>query len=103
VCPRIRDLNTEAQIHDILCVMVRVPATVAAWSEWQVLTAWLQRPWVRIPLEAWMFVLLFLCVCTVLCRYSPLRRADHSSKGVLPGVLIRFRNLWCQAGVAQSV
>jgi hypothetical protein len=26
-----------------------------------------------------------------------LRRADHLFKGVLPSVLIRLRNLWCEA------
>jgi hypothetical protein len=46
-------------------------------------SSWLLGSWVRIPLEAWMFVYVFLC-CVVLCRSTPLRRADHSSKGVLP-------------------
>jgi hypothetical protein len=41
-----------------------------------------------------MFVFVFLCSVT-LC--SPLRRADHSSKGVLPRVLIRLRNIGCEA------
>jgi hypothetical protein len=36
---------------------------------------------VRIPSEAWMFV---SCECCELCRQKPLRRADHSSRGVLP-------------------
>jgi hypothetical protein len=31
-----------------------------------------------------MFVVSICCV--VLCRYRPLRRADHSSRGVLPCV-----------------
>ena len=43
---------------------------------------WL-RPWVRIPPGAWMFV---CCECCVL---SALRRADHSSRGVLPTVVRR--------------
>jgi hypothetical protein len=43
-----------------------------------------------------MFVFAFLC-CVILCRQRPLRRADHSSKGVLPSVLIRLRNLRCEA------
>jgi hypothetical protein len=43
-----------------------------------------------------MFVFVFLC-CVVLCRYRPLRRADHSSKGVLTSVLISSRNLQCGA------
>jgi len=29
-----------------------------------------------------------LCVCCVLRRYRPLRRADHSVRGVLPDVCI---------------
>jgi hypothetical protein len=37
--------------------------------------AWLLGTRVRIPLGAWMFV-----SCVVLCRYIPLRRADHSSR-----------------------
>jgi hypothetical protein len=43
-----------------------------------------------------MLVFVFLC-CVVLCRQRPLRRADHSSKGVLPSVLVRLRNLRCEA------
>jgi hypothetical protein len=43
-----------------------------------------------------MFVFVFLC-CVVLCRYRPLRRADDSSKGVLPSILIRLLNLQCGA------
>jgi hypothetical protein len=37
---------------------------------------------VRIPLGEWMSVFWMLCV-----RYGTLRRADHSSRGVLPGVV----------------
>ena len=37
--------------------------------------------WVRIPLETCLFLAL------VLCRQSPLRRAVHSSRGVLPSVV----------------
>ena len=40
---------------------------------------------VRIPLKVWMFV---SCVCCVLCRQRPLRRAEHSFRGVLPGVCV---------------
>jgi hypothetical protein len=39
---------------------------------------------VRIPLGAWMSVV-FICR-VVLCRYRSLRRAVHSSRGVLPCV-----------------
>ena len=28
------------------------------------------------------------CVCCMLSRYRPLRRADHSFRGVLPGVCV---------------
>jgi len=38
---------------------------------------------VRIPLGEWMSVFWMLCVV----RYGTLRRADHSSRGVLPGVV----------------
>jgi hypothetical protein len=37
----------------------------------------------RILLRAWMFV---CCICWVLCKQRPLRRADHSFKEVLVGV-----------------
>jgi hypothetical protein len=40
-----------------------------------------------------MFAFVFLCL--VLFRQRPLRQADHSSKGVLPGVRIRLKNLSC--------
>jgi hypothetical protein len=43
-----------------------------------------------------MFVFVFLC-CVVLCTLRPLQRADHSSKGVLPSVLLRSWNLRCEA------
>ena len=52
-------------------------------------TARLLRLWVRIPPEAWMYVCCERCVLS-------LRRADHSSKGVLPIVVLRWvwsRNL----------
>ena len=51
----------------------------------------LLRLWVRIPSGAWMFV--FSVVC---CHYRSLRRADHSSREVLPTVVrrcARSRNL----------
>jgi hypothetical protein len=35
---------------------------------------------VRIRRRTWLFV---CCVCCVLCRYRPLRRADHSFRGFL--------------------
>jgi hypothetical protein len=38
----------------------------------------------------------FLCVLCV-CRYRPLRRADYSSKEVLPCVSTRLQNLRCEA------
>jgi hypothetical protein len=40
---------------------------LAARSEAKELIAWTLRPWVRITLKTWMFVLVFLC-CVVLCR-----------------------------------
>jgi hypothetical protein len=40
-----------------------------------------------------MLVFVFLCHVVL---YRPLRWADHSSKGVLPSVLIRLRNLPCE-------
>jgi hypothetical protein len=49
---------------------------------------------VQISPKAWMFVLVFLC-CVVLCRYRSLRRADHSSKGILPSAHITLGNLRC--------
>ena len=45
----------------------------------------LLRSWVRIPPGAWMFV---CCECCMLSQRS-LRRADHSSRGVLPTVARR--------------
>jgi hypothetical protein len=47
--------------------------------------AWLLGWRVRIPLRAQVFV---CCVCAVLCRYRPLRRADLSFRGVLPSVCV---------------
>jgi len=46
----------------------------------------LLRSWVRIPPEVWN-----VCLLRVLCviRYSALRRAHHSSRGVLPNVVCR--------------
>jgi hypothetical protein len=41
----------------------------------------LLRSWVRIPTGAWMFV---CCVCVCVVRLRSLRRADHSSRAVLP-------------------
>jgi hypothetical protein len=46
----------------------------------------LLRLWVRIPPEAWMSV---CCECWVV-RERSLRRADHSSRGVLPTVVRRL-------------
>jgi hypothetical protein len=44
-----------------------LPVTVAVLSEAWVLAGWLLGSWLRIPLKAWMFVLVFLCR-VVLCR-----------------------------------
>jgi hypothetical protein len=41
-------------------------------------------------------VCVFLCY-VVLCAQRPLRRAHHSSRGVLLRVLIRSRNFRCEA------
>ena len=46
---------------------------------------WLLGPRVLIPLRAWMFV---SCFCCVSCRLLPLRRADHSFRGVLLGACV---------------
>jgi hypothetical protein len=35
------------------------------------------------------------CVRFVLCRYRPLRGADHSSRGLLPGVFVCARLILC--------
>ena len=48
-------------------------------------TAGLLRLWVRIPPGHGC-----LCVMTVVCQVSSLRRADHSSRGVLPTVVRRY-------------
>jgi hypothetical protein len=43
---------------------------------------------------------MFVLVCVVLCcrvQERPQRWANHSSKGVVPNVLIRLRNLRCEA------
>ena len=40
---------------------------------------------ILIPLREWIFV---SCVCCVFCGQRPLRRADHSFGGVLPGVCV---------------
>jgi hypothetical protein len=42
--------------------------SVAEPSEAYVLINWTLRSWVRIPLKAWMSVVVFLC-CVILCRY----------------------------------
>jgi hypothetical protein len=44
----------------------------------------LLRWWVRIPRDPWTFVVNVVC-----CRKKSLRRADHSSRGVLPTVVRR--------------
>jgi hypothetical protein len=46
---------------------VNGPVLVAARSKALLLVAWLLGSWVRIPLEAWNFVFVFLCY-VVLCR-----------------------------------
>jgi hypothetical protein len=63
---------------------------VAARYEAKVLSAWTLRSWVRIPFKARMFVLVSLCF-VVLCKWRPLRRAEHSSKAVLPSVWIQHK------------
>jgi hypothetical protein len=56
--------------------------------------------WVRIPLEAWML----LCVV----RYRSLRRAHHSSRGVLPSVVrqmsvkAKLRKGWPWPGIGSK-
>jgi hypothetical protein len=47
--------------------------------------AWCLGSQVRIPLTA---CTLISCVCSVLCRQRCVRRADHSTRGVLPGVCL---------------
>jgi hypothetical protein len=64
-------------------------------SKAYVLAAWLLGSWVRIPLEVWIFLFVILCYI-VLCRYSPLRRADHLYKGVLSNIFTRLRSLRCE-------
>ena len=53
----------------------------------------LLRSWVRIPPRAWMFVCCVLSgrgLCDeLITRPESLRRADHSSRGVLPTVVCR--------------
>ena len=46
----------------------------------------LLRLWVRIPPGSWIYV---CCECCVLSGKRSLRRADHSSRGVLPTVVCR--------------
>jgi hypothetical protein len=57
----------------------RTPVPVVARSDAYVVNAWSLRSWDRIPLKAWMFVL--VCLCCVVCR-----QADNSFKGVLPSI-----------------
>jgi len=62
----------------------------------------LLRLWVRIPPVAWTFVCFVCVVCVV--RYRSLRRAVHSSRGVLPTVMRRCvwsRNLVNEEAMAQ--
>jgi Flp pilus assembly protein TadB len=59
--------------------MAQEPVTVAVRSEAWVLAAWLLRSWVRIPLWAWMFVLVLLC-CVVLCVIRAIRQTDKQKK-----------------------
>jgi len=56
---------------------------VAVFSKLYISVAQLLGLRVRIPLKAWMFV---SCVYFVLSRYLYLRLADHSFRGILPGV-----------------
>jgi hypothetical protein len=69
----------------VFMYVIFMPIQVAARSKAYVLASWLLGSRVRNPLVAWMFVLMFIC-CVVLCRQRPLRRADHSSRGVIPPV-----------------
>jgi hypothetical protein len=54
-------------LHDMPRYDYESPVTVAVRSEAWVLAGWLLGSWVRIPLKAWMFILVFLC-CVVLCK-----------------------------------
>ena len=57
--------------------------------------------WVRFPAGVWMDVCLLWLLCVV--RYRSLRRADHSSRGVLPTVVRRWvwsRNLMNEGTLA---
>ena len=56
----------------------------------------LLRSWVRIPPKPWMFVLWVLCVV----REGPLRRTDHSFRGVLPTVARRC--MWSRNLVSEE-
>jgi hypothetical protein len=44
-----------------------------------------------------MFVFVFLCYVVLWAQKRPLRRAHHSSRGVITRVLIRSLNLRCEA------
>jgi hypothetical protein len=37
------------------------------------------------------------CECCMLCRYRPLRRADHSSRGVLPSMFVSVSVIRCNS------
>jgi hypothetical protein len=88
--------------HLLTCVIILRDS----WSRWprgrsrRSAAALLLESRVRIPLRACTFV---SCVCCVLCRSQPQRRADHSFRGVLPGVsnCVWSRNLCSEAAWAR--
>ena len=71
--------HTHTFVHVCVCVCVCVHLTLRQGAR-------LLRSWVRIPPGAWIFV---CCECRVLSGRGLLRRADQSSRGVLPTVVRR--------------
>jgi hypothetical protein len=61
--------------------------------------------WVRIPLEAWMCVRVFLCCAVLWVGRETLRRADPPSKESyqLPNRFISSRKLSSETGTGQEV
>jgi hypothetical protein len=72
--------SNHAQSQSIWQLPIPVAARPSRGSE----AARLLGLWVRIPLSTWMLV---SCVCCVVCRQRPLRRADQSSRGILPSTV----------------